>query len=297
MSAQEAAQQVVNALSLGSLYAVLALGLAMVFSLLGLLNFAYGELVTITGYVMWAMLAGGAPFAAAAAAGIAAATLASLLMELVAFRPLRGAPFAALLFSSFAVAVIIQNLIRQGISPRPKGISVPEFFDDVLRIGPLRISTLALVTLGVGIAALLSLAAFLRRSRAGLAMRAAAEDFEVTRLMGARANRVIALAFGVSGVLGGIAGVLLVSRGGIVTPDMGFTPILTAFVAVVIGGLGSLRGAMVGGFVVAALEIALQAVLPSNVRPFTSALVLVAVVGILYARPGGLVRERAESLS
>jgi branched-chain amino acid transport system permease protein len=114
--------------------------------------------------------------------------------------------------------------------------------------------------------------------------------------MGARANGVIALAFGVSGVLAGIAGVLWVSRSGVVTPDLGFTPILTAFVAIVIGGLANLRGAMLGGFAVAALEIFLQAYLPSGIRPFTSALVLTAVVAVLYVRPGGLVGRGAEAL-
>ncbi len=295
MTWQEIVQQVINALSLGSLYAVMALGLAMVFSILGLLNFAYGELITITGYVMWATLGAGVPFGVAALLGVLAATAGSLIMELVAFRPLRGAPFVALLFSSFAVAVIIQNGIRQAISPRPKGFSVPPLFDDVVRLGSVRISVLSLVTLGVGVAALVILAGFLQRSRWGLAMRAAAEDFQVTRLMGARANAVIALAFAVSGLLAGIAGVLWVSRGGVVTPGMGFTPILTAFVAVVIGGLGSLRGAMVGGFVLAALEIALNALLPSAAQPFTSALVLLAVVAVLYVRPGGLIARGAEA--
>jgi branched-chain amino acid transport system permease protein len=296
VSVQEIVQHTINAISLGSLYAVLALGLAMVFSVLGLLNFAYGELLTITGYAMWALLEAGAPFALAAVLAIVAATAASLIMELVAFRPLRGASFIALLFSSFAVAVIVQNVIRQAISPRPKGLSVPSFFDEVIRIGSIRISLLSLVTLAVGMSALVVLAAFLQRSRWGLAMRAAATDFEVTRLMGAHANRVIALAFGVSGVLAGIAGVLWVSRSGVVTPDLGFTPILTAFVAIVIGGLASLRGAMLGGFAVAALEIFLQAYLPSGARPFTSALVLTAVVAVLYVRPGGLVGRGAEAL-
>ncbi|MBW3592069.1 MAG: branched-chain amino acid ABC transporter permease [Actinobacteria bacterium] len=293
---EEVVQQVINALSLGSLYAVLALGLAMVFSVLGLLNFAYGELLTITGYVMWALLGAGTPFAVAAVLGILAATAAALLMELVAFRPLRGASFITLLFSSFAVAVIVQNVIRQAISPRPKGLSVPSFFDEVIRVGSIRISILSLITLAVGVTALILLATFLQRSRWGLAMRAAATDFEVARLMGARANRVVALAFAVSGVLAGIAGVLWVSRSGVVTPDLGFNPILTAFVAIVIGGLGSIRGAMLGGFALAALEIFMQAYLPSGARPFTSALVLVVVVAVLYVRPGGLVGRGAEAL-
>lgn len=293
MTAEQLVQQLINALSLGSIYALLALGLAMVFSVLGMLNFAFGELVTITGYVMFWLVAAQTSFVTAAIAGVIFATAASMLIEQIAFRPLRRAPFITLLFSSFAVAVIIQNLIRQLVSPRPQGIPVPGLFDEVWRIGAFRIGVLPVMTVSTGLIALLVLAAFLQRTQWGLAIRAAALDFEVARLMGIRANRVIALAFALSGFLAGVAGVLWVARRGTVTPDMGFVPILKAFIAVVIGGLGNLWGAVLGGFVLAFLEIALEVLLPNTFRPFTEAFSLIAVVVILYFRPQGLVKTQS----
>ena len=289
MTSELLVQQFINALSLGSIYALLALGLAMVFSVLGMLNFAFGELVTITGYVMFWLVAAQTSFLTAAIAGVLFATLASVVVEQIAFRPLRRAPFITVLFSSFAVAVIIQNLIRQLISPRPRGVPVPSIFDEVWRFGTFQVGVLPMITLVVGLVSLGLLAAFLQRTSAGLAIRAAALDFEVARLMGIRANRVISLAFAISGFLAGIAGVLWVARRGTVTPDMGFVPILKAFIAVVIGGLGNLWGAVLGGFVLAFLEIALEVILPIEFRPFTEAFSLVAVVIILYFRPQGLI--------
>lgn len=293
MSFQELIQQLVNALSLGSIYALFALGLAVVFSVLGLLNFAYGELVTVAGYAMMLLSRRGMPFWVMVLGAVPFTVLTSMAMEFVAFRPLRKASPVVRLFSSFALAVIIQNLIRQVISPRPQGVPVPEFFNDALSIGSIRIGVLPLITTGIGAACLVALTFFLRRSRAGLAMRAASQDFTVTRLMGVRANRVISLAFAISGALAGVAGVLWVSRRTSVHPTMGFGPVLKAFVATVIGGLGNLSGAVLGGFFLGFLEIALEVALPGVVRPFLDAIALSVVVAVLYFRPQGLL-GRAE---
>ncbi len=289
----ELVQQVVNALSLGSIFALFALGLAVVFSVMGLLNFAYGELVTVAGYAMLLLARRHLPFWAMVLGAVPVAVLTSMAMEFVAFRPLRRASPVVRLFSSFALAVIIQNLIRQVISPRPQGVPVPEFFNDAVRLGAVRVGVLPLITLGIGVACLLGLTLFLRRTRAGLAMRAASQDFLVSRLMGVRANRVISLAFAISGALAGVAGVLWVSRRTSVAPTMGFEPVLTAFVATVIGGLGNLSGAVLGGFFLGALEIALEVVLPGVWRPFLDAIALSVVVVILYFRPQGIL-GRAE---
>ncbi len=294
MSVRELIQQLVNALSLGSIYALLALGLSVVYGVMGMLNFAFGELVTITGYTMYFVSGGNESFLLMAVVGIAIATISSMGMELIAFRPLRDASFLTLLFTSFAVSQIIQNLFRQTVSPRPKGVPVPDLFNEAIRIGDIRIGVLPLITLVVGIASLVLLTLFLRRSRAGLAMRAAAQDFPTARLMGIRANRVISLAFAISGLLAGIAGVLWVARLTSVSPSMGFTPILQAFIASVIGGLGSLSGAVVGGFFLGFLEVFLQATLPSALVPFAQALALLAIVAILYVRPQGLLGRPAE---
>lgn len=287
-------QQLVNAASLGSIYALLALGLSMVYGVLGMLNFAYGELVTICGYTMLFASRAGAPFALAAALGVAAAVIASVLMELVAFRPLRNASFVTLLFTSFAVAELIQNLLRQAISPRPKGVPVPELFDKAVDLGPVRIGVLPLLTAAVGALSLILLTLFMRRSRAGVSMRAASQDFTTARLMGVRANRVISLAFALSGLLAGIAGVFWIARTTSVNPTAGFVPILEAFIASVIGGLGNLAGAVAGGFFLGFLEVFLQALLPGGLLPYAQAVALLVVVGVLYVRPQGLFGRRVE---
>lgn len=295
MSGGEFVQQFVNALSLGSIYALLALGLSMVYGVLGMLNFAFGELVTIAGYTMLLLSRWGLPFPLVALGGIVAAAIASVLVELIAFRPLRGASFVTLLFTSFAVAELLQNVFRQAISVRPKGVPVPDLFDQAINVGSIRIGVLPLTTAAIGIASLVGLSLFMSRSRTGLSMRAAAEDFTTARLVGVRANRVISLAFLISGVLAGIAGVLWISRTTSVQPTTGFVPILEAFIASVIGGLGSLRGAVAGGFVLGALEVFLQATLPGSLLPFAQAVALLVVVAVLYIRPQGLLGHRAEA--
>jgi branched-chain amino acid transport system permease protein len=295
MSPSEFVQQIVNALSLGSIYALLALGLSMVYGVLGMLNFAFGELVTITGYTMLLLSRWGLPFPLIALGGIAAAALASVLMELIAFRPLRGASFVTLLFTSFAVAELLQNVFRQVISTRPKGVPAPSFFDNAISLGAIRIGVLPLITAVVGAMSLVGLSLFMTRSRAGLSMRAAAEDFTTARIVGVRANRVISLAFLISGVLAGIAGVLWISRTTSVQPNTGFVPILEAFIASVIGGLGDLRGAVAGGFLLGTLEVFLQATLPGTLLPFAQAVSLLIVVAVLYVRPQGILGHRAEA--
>lgn len=290
-------QQLLNALSLGSIYALLALGLAVVYSVLGLLNFAYGEIITVTAYTIVLLAGLGLPLLAAAPIGIAAGVAMSLLTELVAFRPLRKAPAYAVIFSSFAVSLLVQSLVRNVISPRPQGISVPSWLDEVIVVAGIRFPVLSVLTIGIALAAMAGLTIFLRRSRHGLAMRAAAEDFQTTRLMGARAGKLILLAFAISGLLAGVAGVLWVARTGSATPDMGFTPLLQAFIAIVLGGMGSLLGAVAGGFALAVLEVALQVFLPSEYVPFVQAISLTLIIVLLYFRPQGFVRRIEERVA
>jgi branched-chain amino acid transport system permease protein len=295
MNGTELAQQAINAISLGSIYAMLALGLSMVYSMLGILNFAYGELVTITGYTMYLAAQLGMPFFLCCILGVLAALITSVLMEVIAFRPLRNASFVTVLFASFAVSEVLQSLFRQFISPRYRGIPTPDFFDRTVAMGGLRVGVLSLVTLGVGIGSMLLLLVFMRTSRTGLHMRAAAEDFSTTQLMGVRADRVFTLAFAISGALAGVAGLLWMARTTAVNPTSGFVPILSAFIAIVIGGLGTVTGAVVGGFVLGALEISLHVLLPGNLVPFEQAAALIIVVALLYVRPQGLVGRTLEA--
>jgi len=290
----EVIQQIVNALSLGATYALLALGLAMVLNILGLVNFAHGELVTVSAYAMYGAHQAGLPFLLMVAAGILAAIVVAVLMDRIAFRPLRGAGFATLLFASFAVGVIIQNLLRAGVSPRQQALPFPEVFDQVINLGGVTIGWLQIITTATTAVALILLTLFLKRSTYGLGMLASSEDFQVARLVGVRANRVIAAAFAISGLLAALAAVSIVARRGTIDPTMGFQPVIAALIGTVIGGLGSLTGAVFGGFILGALEITFTATLPDSLQPFTTGFTMALVIGILYFRPKGLLTATTE---
>jgi branched-chain amino acid transport system permease protein len=289
-------QQLLNALSLGGLYALLALGLGIVFSILTLINFAYGELVAIGGYTMFFLLTKGVSWAVVIPATLLAVVLGSILMERVGFRPVRGASPATLLLTSFAISSILQNSFLIAVSPRAQGVPTPSWVSDVLSMGPYTIPVVRLLTLGVAVLCLAGLILFLKRFEYGIAMRAAAKDFVTVRLMGIHADAVVALAFGISGVLAGVVALLYVARNGVVDPTMGFSLLLKAFIAVVIGGLGSLTGAVIGGFLLAFIEVGLQAMLPTDALVFRDALAFAMVILLLLFRPEGLMGSRREGL-
>lgn len=296
ISAREIIQQAINALGVGSEYALLAIGLAMVFSLLGMVNFAHGELVTVAAYTVYLLVNGGVDFWLAVPAALIAASLAAVAMERLAFRPLRGASFATLLLASFAVSQIVQGLFLHFVSPRAKSVAVPGIFNHFVKVGGYTISDVYLLSAAAAIVSLLGLTAFLQRSRHGVAMLAASQDFEIARVMGVRANAVIAAAFAISGLLAGIAAILILGQQGSVSPEMGFDPVLIAFISCVIGGLGSLRGAVFGGFVYAFIQGALAAFLSGSALSYSTAIALTAVIAILYFRPEGLLVKPAPSL-
>ncbi len=294
---EQFAQQFVNAVSLGGVYALLALGLAMVFSIMGLINFAHGELMTIGGYALFFTLTAGLSFGLAALVAIAVAALAAVLMERVAFRPVRGAGAATLLLTSFAVSIILQILFQNLISARPKVVRIPEFLSGAIEVGSFHLSVISATSIGVTAVMLVALVVFLRRTLVGIAMRAAAENFSATRLMGVGANRVVATAFALSGILAGVSAILWVAQRGSVDPLMGLLPVLKAFIAVVVGGLGSLTGAVAGGFLLGFIEVTLQATLPGSLLPFTDAFALSLVIAVLLVRPQGLLGRPAERVA
>lgn len=283
------AQQVINAVSLGGVYALLALGLAIVFSIIGLINFAHGELMTASGYALLAGLGLGLPFPMAVLVAICCGGLAAMAMERVAFRPMRGSGVTSLLLTSFAVSSLLKVLFQNGVSARPQAVAMPGWMTGAFEIGGLTFGVGPTISIVVSILALIALELFLRRTVTGTAMRAASEDFAVVRLMGIPANRVIATAFFLSGLLAALAAMLWVANRASVDPLMGFTPVLKAFIAAVMGGLGSLPGAVLGGFLLGVIEVALQATLPSDMAPYRDAIVLFGVIVILLVRPQGLI--------
>jgi branched-chain amino acid transport system permease protein len=227
---------------------------------------------------------------------ILAATVAAVLMERVAFRPLRGAPIAGMLLGSLALSIVIQNVFLLFAGARPKTISVPNWTQSNFHVAGVVIGWLDVATWLVTAAVLIGVIVFLRRSVRGLALRAAAEDFEMTRMMGIRANGIIRGAFAVSGLLAGIAAFFFLATASLVAPGSGFIPLLKGFIAAVIGGLGSLSGAVLGGFVLAGFEVSFQLVLPEGAAPFIDAVVFGVVILVLLLRPHGLLAARSAAV-
>ena len=285
-------QQTVNALALGGTYALLALGLAVVFSIMGLINFAHGELMTISGYTLMYCGILGVPFVVSVPLAILAAVLAAVAMERIAFRPVRGGSGATMLITSFAVAMILQVLFQNLISARSQAVALPQILSQSVHVGNVIIGVNKIAAIVATVLMLIFLDRFMNRQKTGIAMRAAAEDFAVARLMGIRANTVIAGAFAISGLLAGVAAVLWVSQRASVDPLMGFTPVLKAFIAAILGGLGSLRGAVAGGFMLGFIEVYLAAFLPQEFQEFREPIGLGLVVLILLFRPNGMIPSR-----
>lgn len=285
-------QQSLNALALGGTYALLGLGLAVVFSVLGLINFAHGELMTLAGYGIFYTLLLGFPYPLALLAGVLIAAFAAVLMERIAFRPVRNASGTTMLLTSFAVSTILHILFQNLISARPKALPVPDAIVGALTVGSMQIGIIQLLSIAITAVSLIGLTLFLKKSLLGIAMRAAAEDFNVARLMGVNANMVISTAFAISGILAGIAGVLWLFQRGSVDPMMGFLPVLKAFIAVVLGGLGSLSGAVIGGFILGIIEVSLRAYLPDDMLAYRDAISLTLVILVLFFLPQGIVPRR-----
>jgi branched-chain amino acid transport system permease protein len=290
------AQTVVDAVGLGAVYALMAVGIGLVFGVLRLVNFAYGQLIMVGAYTLaftatW-------PVPASIAACFVVVVALSMLMDRVVFRPLRGQSPAVMLVTTFAIAFMLQAIALM-IDIRDDTIgeiatSIASF-NQATTVAGVDVRKITIVAVIVAAVALGLLALLLARTTIGLHMRAAAADFGTARLLGVRANRVISLAFLISGVLAGIAGVLWIARTTSVNPATGFVPVIQAFIASVIGGLGNLRGAVLGGFFLGTLEVFLQALLPGSLLPYAQAASLLIVVAILYVRPQGLFGQRVEA--
>lgn len=282
----------VNGLSVGSMYALLALGLAMVFAILGLVNFAHGELIAVTGYSMYFLAFTGMPFTVIVMFGVTLAIVAAVLMERIAFRPVRNATIAAGLMTSFALEMIVSSGWSNFISPLRMPIRIPPWMIKYWPIGDSGISTYQVIAIILTILTVISLTLFLKRTIIGLAIRAAAENFSVTQLMGIRANRVVATAFAISGLLAGLVGFLWIAQRGSVDPHIGLNPTIKAFIAVIFGGVGSLSGAVTGGIILGFLEVTLRTYLPEAALPFREAIGYLVVILVLLRWPDGLISIR-----
>ena len=280
-------QNAIDAISLGSLYALFALGVALVFGIMGLINFAHGELIMAGGYAL--IYLGHPAWPILVLAMLAIVVALAIAIERVAFRPVRGANPITLLVTSFALSYLLQNLAQLIFGSIPRVTNLSTSLSESFTIGSVSVPKLDVVTVGVTILLLVALTLFLNRTRLGVQMRAAAENFWMARALGVRANTVIATAFALSGVLAGTAAILLVAQTAVVTPTMGSSPVLVAFIATILGGMGSLRGAVLGGFVLGIITVALQAYLPLELRYYRDAFAYGAVIAMLLLRPQGLI--------
>jgi branched-chain amino acid transport system permease protein len=314
-------QQIVNALSAGSLYALMAVGLAMVFGILRLINFAHGDLMMIAAYVAVFCIGAGLPLLVSLPIIIGATVLVGLLMERVAYRPIRGSPDVAVLLSSFAVGQILQNgtLLTTRLAGKPQLVAFPspDLLSGVVAIGAITIPKVNVASFVAGIVLLGLLSLFVTRTNLGLSMRAAAEDLPAARLVGINVNRVVATAFAIGAALAAVAGLLYSVQAGQVNPYMGFTPVLKAFIAAVIGGFGSIAGAVVGGYVLGILEVLVTSLagigdllpagsvspevraflhdwLPSGLASWRDAIVFIVLIVVLLVRPQGIVGRRQQ---
>jgi branched-chain amino acid transport system permease protein len=281
-------QHVVDALSVGSTYALLALSLTLVFSVMRLINFAFGIMLVWAGYAAIVMVDAGVPFAVMVPLCVVFSILLSVAVGLVAFRPFIGAPPITLLITSFGVLLVIQYVAIVAFGEGPRILQLPAFLGNVIHVGSIRLPVLELVTIGTSAVVVLVFYGLLELTRFGAQIRASAELPAVARLMGVSPDRVLALVFAISGAIAGVCGLLWFAKAGAITPRSDLDPTIKAFIALVLGGLGSTRGAVIGGVALGALEVGMSALLPSGALGYQPAIVFALVVGILIVRPGGL---------
>jgi branched-chain amino acid transport system permease protein len=289
MSGAEFGQQFVNALSLGSIYALVAIGLAMVFSILRLINFAHGEALMIGAVSAVLIAERGLPWGVWALLAVVVTVVSGLIIERIAYRPLRGAPDVTLLLTSLGVSIALQNGALLTFGTQPRAFPTPEpLTGQILLAGGVQISRVNLVTIITAVILMIALTWFVTRTQTGIAMRATAENAMAARLMGININTVIVAAFLLGAALAGVAALLWGARVGRVEYNMGFIPVLKAFVATVIGGFGSIPGAVLGAYILGFGEIFLIAFLPDGLTSYRDAFIFAALILILLFRPQGI---------
>jgi branched-chain amino acid transport system permease protein len=290
------AQQIINAVALGSLYALVAIGLSMIFGILRMTNFAHGDMMMVGAYATLVLQLLGLGFGWAVIAGIAVGALAGVIVERVAYRPVRGTPDVTLLLTSLAVTYILENLGILIFTSSGKNFPLPDWMNDAFQLfdGQITFTQINIMTVVLTAVALGALGWFVTRTNVGLGMRAAAEDMGAAHLVGLDVNRLIVVAFAVASGFAGLAGILWAAQAGVVSPTMGFTPLLKAFVGAIIGGFGSITGALLGGYLLGALEILIVAFLPAEVSPYRDAIVFALLIAFLLFRPNGLLKRSQE---
>lgn len=291
-------QQLVNGLTLGAIYSLIALGYTLVYGILMMINFAHSEVLMAGTFVGWGMALlwpwlapqGALGLALVLALSMAGAGLLNMAIVWSAYRPVLHASRLMPLISSIGVSIVLQNAVFLWVSTQsqqfPELIAVTQ-----LSLGPVSVSSIQLVILSAALALMLGLHFFIEKTKTGKAMRACSDDMEAAGLMGIDTNRVIMLTFLVGGALGGAAGVLYGLNYGSIKYNMGFLPGAKAFTAAVLGGIGNIRGAVLGGMMLGLIEVFAAGYIPRG-SDWRDVIAFTVLIAVLLWRPSGILGEK-----
>jgi len=277
-------QQALNALQLGSIYALIALGYTMVYGILTMINFAHGDFFMVGAFVCFVVVTFlDLPFVPALLLSMAGVTILGVTVERLAYKPLRQAPRVSAIITALGVGIFLENFTL-ALSPYPKHIP-PLIANARWTLGGLTISSLQIIIITLSVVLMVLLDFLVQRTKAGMAMRAISWDKNAVPLMGVPVNTIISITFAVGSGLGGAAGMMYAMAYPVIDPYMGIMVGWKAFISAVVGGIGNIRGAMMGGYILGALEIMVAAFFPSTYRDFVAFSLLIV---LLIFRPYGI---------
>lgn len=281
--------QLVNGLKLGSVYAMVAIGYSMVYGILRLINFAHGDIMTVGVYTILVLsTAFGMPLWATIVISIIMAIAVGLIAERAAYRPLRSAGEETTLISSLAVSIFLQNLLVMVFSPQRRAFHLPDYLSDLHSVGTIKLSTMNIITFIAVFVILMILSYVIKKTKIGMAMRACSDNMNAAKLMGVNINVIIVIAFAIGSGLAALSGLMLAGEYKTIDPLMGFVPGLKAFCAAVLGGIGSLGGAVLGGFILGIAEMLFAGLMPTEITPYRDAFVFAVLIVVLLIRPNGI---------
>ena len=281
--------QLFNGLKLGSVYAMVAIGYSMVYGILRLINFAHGDIMTVGVYTILVLTtAFGMPLWVTIIISVIISILVGLTAERVAYRPLRDAGEETTLISSLAVSILIQNLLVMIFSPQRVAFHLPEYLSKLYTFGTIRLSTINIITFISVFVILIALSYIIKYTKIGMAMRACSDNMNAAKLMGININTVVVVAFVIGSGLAALSGLMLAGEYKTIDPLMGFVPGLKAFSAAVLGGIGSLSGAVLGGFILGIAEMLFAGLMPTEITPYRDAFVFLLLILVLLIKPNGI---------
>jgi len=276
----------INGLSLGSIYAIIALGYTMVYGIAKMLNFAHGDVIMVGAYIAFCGLQyWGFPPVLAILVAMVVCTILGITIEGLAYRPLRQAASLAVLITAIGVSYLLQNIALMIWGANPKSFPTTFINSSSIRLGQLNISTATIITILANVVIMVGLTLFTSKTKVGKAMRCVSEDRGAAELMGINVNRTISLTFAIGSALAAIAGILLCSSYPILQPTTGSMPGIKAFTAAVFGGIGSIPGAMLGGILLGVIEIFGKAYISTELG---DAIVFAVLIIVLLVKPAGL---------